>query len=69
MVRKSLKSHLVDPWLEVESINGWNGIIFLLLLKNIVILARGIHTKEHGLGTEDGGVGPLCLDENLGNII
>lgn len=68
-MRKGLKSHLVDPWLKVESLNRRNGIVFLLFLDHIVVFLRWIKTQEHGLCTENRRVIPGGLDVDLCNII
>lgn len=69
LVWQSLKSHLVNPWLEVEAFNGWDSVVLLLLSNLVVVLAWRVHSEHHSLGTQNSSVVPLGLQVWLGNIV
>ena len=67
--RKSFETHLVDPWFEVEVINGGYCIIFLLLGEFVIVLSWRVYSQKHGLCRKDTCVVPWCLDVDLGEVI
>lgn len=55
---KSGEAQLLNPWLEVEAVDGWDGVVLLARFDLVVVLAWRVQTQEHSLGAQDGCVVP-----------
>ena len=69
LVWQSFKTHLINPGLEVEAFNWWNGVVLLLFGDFIVVLAWWVNSEHHCLCAQNGSVVPRRLQERLSNVV
>jgi hypothetical protein len=69
LIRECLKTHFIDPWLEVKTFHWGDSIVFLFLCDFIVVLAWWVKTKEHCLSTKNASIIPGGLNKNLSDVV